>query len=119
MAKAYHNNPIPELQFHIFAILLPIIFGILNIIVNNLPNLPFDLPLTPLNISKIQWKYLIFGLFVGFAFSNYGTRIKKYPTKLFGLSYENRNKFLYIAPFIYAFIWGFGVYYTNYIMNLI
>ena len=94
------------LPFEIVAIVIPIIFGLANIVANSIKGGNYNL------------KMLIIGAIMGVLLSFYGTFIKQLPTKLFGFTEDNKYYPLFIAPFLYAFIFGINVNYLNRIFNL-
>lgn len=106
-SKAYLKNPIKELSFPHFAIILPILFGVANIIVLNL------------NIKgNLRTKFLIFGAVFGHLLSLYGTFVKQLPVKLFQFPTNRWYLPLLFAPFMYAAIWGLLIYQVNKINKL-
>ena len=86
------------LQYEVFAVMIPLIFGIVNVMAN------WYGPASTMRMA-------LFGAAVGFFLSNIGTFVLHLPTELFGAT--NRYQYLWIAPLLYAAIWGIVVNWLN------
>ena len=99
-----------KLKFPTFALYLPLIFGILNVIAIYLSR-----------YSQINTRlfFLIYGAFVGVMLSFIGTFVYDLPLSLFKFSEKYKYFPLIFAPIMYSFIFGFSVYNVNHTLGII
>lgn len=93
------------LQYEWLPIMVPLLFGIVNVIANFGVRPPLGFGYTV--------RMMIAGMFVGLVLSSVGTFGLDLPTKLFGLPEAEKHKYLFIAPLLYAAIWGVVVNFLN------
>lgn len=78
--------------------MIPILFGLSNIFVNNL------------FVVNSLYQYTIimagFGAIFGLLASMFGIFVLKAHIKIFGQNQQSQYKFIFVAPILYAFIWG-------------
>lgn len=101
MGHAYNKNPIPQIDYAMFAIIMPLVFGISNAILSGL-----------IRYQNTRVKFLIFGFIFGFIISSIGLYMDL-PVQLFEIPENKKYIVLLLAPILYAFIWAVPIYGIN------
>lgn len=104
LGVAHRAHPTKALPIEAVPVIVPALFGIVNAAVNTIPASSSE--------AYTIRMFVVGGLF-GFLLAVAGTFGMNLPVELFQAPESERFKFLLIAPFLYAVIWGIVVNYMN------
>ena len=110
LGAAHKQHPTDALPVEAVPIAVPTLFGLVNAAVNAIP---------VSSSTTYTWRMWIVGALFGFALALVGTFGLELPTKLFQAPESQRFKYLFIAPILYAAIWGIVVNYMNRYFGLV
>ena len=110
LGAAYKKHPTDALPIEAVPIGVPALFGLVNAAVNAIP---------ASSPESYTIRMFIVGALFGLGLSLFGTFGLDLPVKLFQVPETNRFKFLFIAPVLYAAIWGIVVNYMNQYFGLV
>ena len=110
LGAAHKQHPTDALPVETVPVMVPALFGLVNAAVNAFP---------ASSSAAYTWRMVVTGALIGFVLALIGTFGLELPTKLFQAPESQKYKYLFIAPILYAAIWGIVVNYMNRYFGLV